>query len=185
MCLRQFSCGRLGLFSAQIRHEHGRNFERKWCRKHFLSVETLQTIEDMASQFCRQLYDIGFLHEQPRAKGGTVHHSGTPALAPGSRQSGPADHGRVLPGANRHAGNRRVVAAVLAAGLYPNIARVHRAAGTGKMTFTTGALGQQEVHIHPRSVNHDAKTLAADWLVFHDKVPRSKLPAASVACADA
>ena len=53
------------------------------------------------------------------------------------------------------------------------------------MTFTTGALGQQEVHIHPRSVNHDAKTLAADWLVFHDKVPRSKLPAASVACADA
>ena len=81
MCLRQFSCGRLGLFSAQIRHEHGRNFERKWCRKHFLSVETLQTIEDMASQFCRQLYDIGFLHEQARAKGGTVHHSGTLALA--------------------------------------------------------------------------------------------------------
>ena len=29
----------------RIRHEHGRNFERQWCRKHFLSLETLETIE--------------------------------------------------------------------------------------------------------------------------------------------
>ena len=145
----------------KIRHEHGRNFERQWCRKHFLSLETLQTIEDMASQFSRQLYDIGFLPEHSRSQS--------------RAERGSANAGVRFTGANKHSGNQRVVAAVLTAGLYPNVARVHRAAGTGKLTFTTGAAGQQEVHIHPRSINHNATGLEADWLVFHDKVKSTRV----------
>lgn len=137
--------------------EHGRNFERQWCRKHFLSLETLQTIEDMASQFSRQLYDIGFLAERPDAQ---------------RRKTGPARCNH----ANENSGNQRVVAAVLTAGLYPNVARVHRAVGTGKLNFTTGATAQQqEVHIHPRSINHNASGLEADWLIFHDKVKSTRV----------
>ena len=129
----------------RIRKEHGRNFERQWCRKHFLSLETLYTIDDMASQFTRQLQDIGFV---AKAQSTVDMHS-----------------------YNSNSSNRRVVAAVLAAGLFPNIARAHRAPGTGKLTFTTGRAGfGQEVFLHPRSINHGAKILPADWLVFHDKV---------------
>ena len=139
----------------KIRDEHGRNFERQWCRKHFLSLETLQTIEDMASQFSRQLYDIGFLTERPERRSfglmGCSH-------------------------ANKYSGNQRVIAAVLTAGLYPNVARVHRAVGTGKLSFTTGATAQQqEVHVHPRSINHNTRGLEADWLIFHDKVKSTRV----------
>jgi HrpA-like RNA helicase len=137
----------------RIRAEHGRNFERQWCRKHFLSVETLCTIEDMASQFSRLLDNIGFI-ERSRRESSTN---------------------------NLYSSNNRLVAAVLVAGLFPNVARVHRTPGTRKLSFHTGVGGGhctagQEVFVHPRSINHSATSLPAEWLVFHDKV-RRPLPA--------
>ena len=146
----------------RIRHEHGRNFERQWCRKHFLSLETLETIEDLATQFARQLYEIGFIAEAP------------------VRAASAASAGRICAAANRNAENRRIVVAVLTAGLFPNVARVHRAAGTGKLTFSSNggnrAAGHhQEVFLHPRSINHASNGLAANWMVYHDKVKSTRV----------
>jgi HrpA-like RNA helicase len=137
----------------KLRCEQGATAARNWCRKNFLSMPTLEMLDEMIQQFERQLTDIGFVASRGRGRG---------AAGPSGEQ-------------NEHAGNLRLVAGVVAAGLYPNIAKISRAPGTRKLSFASGRDGREEVLLHPRSANHGVLDFPAEWLVFHEKVKSSRV----------
>lgn len=67
-------------------------------------------LEEMVDQFERNLRDTGFLKGRGGKKGG----------------------------ADSNSGNRRLVAAVVGAGLYPSVCRVIRTPGTRSLSFKAG-----------------------------------------------
>jgi len=82
-----------------------------------------------------------------------------------------ADIGVLTADCDLHAANIGVVRGALCAGLYPNVMKVtvSTAPRTGSVfRFTTGA--NEEVFIHPSSVNATAKQYLFPWFVYFEKV---------------
>ncbi|BFI42914.1 ATP-dependent RNA helicase DHX57 [Marchantia polymorpha subsp. ruderalis] len=145
--------------------QEGRGSESNFCAAHFLSRETLAGIEASRQDFVKILTDIGFLS------------SGLAGNHPVA--GGPLDS---------NSGVVRVVKAVICAGFYPNIVRVHhpektfvqteggtveRTAAARELRFFTKADGR--VFLHPASVNFHVGAFESPWLVFSEKVRTSKV----------
>ena len=87
----------------ESRQEGGRSGERDYLRRNFLSMQTLNHIQKMATQFKQLLRDVGFYARS--------QHSAY----------------------NENSDNLQLVRAVLVAGLYPNVVKIQRpAAAKGK-----------------------------------------------------
>lgn len=149
-----------GWMSAKL---DGWNSERDYCSSNFLSRETLLGIEASRSDYLKILVDLGFLP-------GDGHYtvSGNPL--------------------NMNSNSVRVVKALICAGFYPNIVRVHHPEKTyvqtegGTMVKMAAAhelrLFTKEdgrVFLHPSSVNFPVGIFESPWLVFTEKVKTSKV----------
>ena len=85
----------------------GRASERRLCDKYLLSYDTLCEYRELRRSFVQQLTSAGLVADKSPEKNGNE--------AEGRPLAGGAE-------CNRHRANRNLVAAVLAAGLYPNLA---------------------------------------------------------------
>ena len=85
----------------------GRASERRLCDKYLLSYDTLCEYRELRRSFVQQLTSAGLVADKRPEKNGNE--------AEGRPLAGGAE-------CNRHRANRNLVAAVLAAGLYPNLA---------------------------------------------------------------
>lgn len=146
--------------------QESRSAESNYCATHFLSRETLVTIEASRQEFFKILADIGFL--------------------PGTRKG--VDESLGVNGFDSNAKSIRVVKAVICAGFYPNIVRVlhpektyvqteggtvAKVAAARELRFFTKADGR--VFLHPASVNFSIGKFESPWLVFSEKMRTSKV----------
>ncbi|KAG6550205.1 hypothetical protein Mapa_008165 [Marchantia paleacea] len=152
-----------------IARQEGRNAESNFCTANFLSRETLAGIEASRMDFIKILTDIGFLPAMNHN-----HRGMDQTLAWGPFDS----NSSVI----------RVVKAVICAGFYPNIVRVHhpektfvqteggtveKIAAARELRFFTKADGR--VFLHPASVNFQVGAFESPWLIFSEKVKTSKV----------
>lgn len=136
--------------------------ENEYCQANFLSRETLSGIEASRTDYLKILVDLGFL----------------PTFA---------DY-NVTGHLNANANSVRVVKALICAGFYPNIVRVHhpektyvqteggavvKTAAAHELRFFTKEDGR--VFLHPASVNFPVGIFESPYLVFTEKVKTSKI----------
>jgi len=143
--------------------------EYDYCRRNFLSINTMRMICDMKAQLVELLCDIDFCWA-PHGKTTRRFFKEEPAGGPNF---------------NVNSGNMRIVKAVLTAGLYPNVAKVTPAPppppgkpGERKQEPKPPKLETRrdgEVKIHPCSVNFECKSFESPWLVYHEKVKTSAI----------
>lgn len=137
----------------------GRNEERAYCSRNFLSFQTLTMIYDMKKQLCVLLAEIGFLHRQ--------HQSDI--LQPNDP-------------VNQHASNTRLVEAVIVAGLYPHIARLDATGATDRdrgdrprrddrPPRPKWMVREGQVSMHPSSVLFNEHAgFDSPFLVYHERL---------------
>lgn len=113
---------------------------REYCWRNFLSVQTVQMVEDMRRQFRELLQEMGFLRADGRRPDG----------------SDPNAYGEAW----------GVVRAVLAAGLYPNVIRVD----FGRKRCKLYTPNDFKLKPHPGSVNGNEHNFDHRWLCYSDKV---------------
>jgi len=147
----------------------GSKAAKKFCQRSFLSYSTLRVIGPTIGQYLQALADSGFL---PGAKSSRLRSAGTKAV--------PATF-------DRNSKSDRVVCAVIAAGLYPNILKLKApkrmirtaygavpAENTAKeLKFYTKSHGR--AFLHPRSVNFSEKAFETTWLAYSQMVQTSKM----------
>ncbi|KAG7562714.1 hypothetical protein FFLO_01874 [Filobasidium floriforme] len=140
------------------------NQARTFCRRNFLSYQTLQQIEELRQQLYSYLIDSQFVpstkadkDEISRAR----YHKGFRTMFVN------------IPAAyNENAEDEKLVAATLAAGLYPKILTTNNDTG-GLKTLTGG----QAISIHPSSVNFRMKMseFEANHIVYFTIMQSKKL----------
>ncbi|KAJ1522358.1 hypothetical protein ONE63_002650 [Megalurothrips usitatus] len=119
--------------------------EISFCQKNFISSATMEQVMGLRAQLLGQLRASGFV----RAKGGGD-----------------------IRDLNSHAENWAVVKAALAAGFYPNIARVDREASQLR------TMKESLVAVHPSSVLREEKVpqgFPTDWILFEEMSRAGKL----------
>lgn len=129
---------------------------KNFCYQHYLSSGTMSMLCDMVDQFCRDLHERQFLS--------------SPSVTD--------------PVANVHSKDHRLVRAVLCAGLFPNIAKVHHkkggrpsSKGNSRHVATPKIITSEDgrVNIHPRSVNYDVQEFESSWICYHGKVKTTSI----------
>ncbi|XP_041377673.1 ATP-dependent DNA/RNA helicase DHX36-like isoform X2 [Gigantopelta aegis] len=123
--------------------------DRNYCWENFLSENTLKLLRDMKRQLAELLHDLGFLKSK-------LPHD---------------------PSSNLYSDNQGLLKAVLCAGLYPNVAKVHKCPKPNQ-EFKTVALHTKsdgKAHIHPKSVNAHATHFASKWIVYYHKLKTAKI----------
>ena len=130
----------------RARRDGGNREGWEYCRRNFLSGNTLELMSDMRRQFADLLCGIGFLPDGARS----------------------AD--RVDASHNRHAADVAMLRAVICAGMYPRLVSV-RARGR-RNELKTHEDGK--VECHPSSVNSEfGASFPFPWLVYCEKVKTS------------
>ena len=130
----------------RARRDGGNREGWEYCRRNFLSGNTLELMSDMRRQFADLLHGIGFLPDGARS----------------------AD--RVDAAHNRHAADVAMLRAVICAGMYPRLVSV-RARGR-RNELKTHEDGK--VECHPSSVNSEfGVSFPFPWLVYCEKVKTS------------
>ena len=160
----------------------GADAGRRYAAKHGLCADTLRQIAEMRGQYAALLADIGFLEPTRGAdlRGGGGGGGGEASASAGRRRGaystarGWADD----PNAAWNADARRapVLKAVLAAGLYANVAAFDPGENGGRATWRDV---KGEVGIHPSSVNAklgaSGPSPAFPFAVFLEKVKTSRV----------
>ena len=179
----------LNAFNAWIDAKQcGKQIEMQFTRENFLSFRTLEGIADLRNQFCQLLQEAGFLgggggkggrggKNIPMPKGvgrgaGRGGRGGGQTQKPWGRKGPPPDDPVWLM-ANRNSGNTRLVKAVLVAGLYPNLIKAtasHRPGAPPKLTYLSEQQKEEQITVHPSSVNYSVKKFSTKWLVYHERV---------------
>lgn len=151
--------------------EGGKGAGYDFCRENFLSHNTLTEISDTKRHLCEILSSLSLV---PRG-------ITTSKLSRSRRLDGVAD--TLGPECNACSDDKMIIAAVMTAGLYPNVLRVQKpevsyhdvASGTvenevkGKeLKFYTRE--RERVFVHPASVNFFTGEFDCPWLVFLEKV---------------
>lgn len=147
-----------------VRRQQGAGAARALCRRHWLSEQSLGMISDLRSQFFGLLRDAG--------------------LVRGGKESKADDLSAPY---NAHASRPEMVKAVLAAGLYPNIAAATKTEvkGGSVKSRVSWADNKGEVAVHPSSALASAAgegKLRAPFVVFHEKVQTSRAWLRTVSC---
>ncbi|XP_005159264.3 ATP-dependent DNA/RNA helicase DHX36 isoform X1 [Danio rerio] len=126
----------------------GSRFEREYCWDNFLSANTLQMLQNMKGQFAEHLLRAGFVNSKD-----------------------PKD-----PSSNINSENKKLVKAVIVAGLYPKVAKIspsHNKKRPMPVKVYTKADGK--VCIHPKSVNAEETQFQYKWLVYHLKMKTTSI----------
>ncbi|XP_050100342.1 putative ATP-dependent RNA helicase DHX57 [Anopheles aquasalis] len=148
-----------------------------FAEENYLSSKTLTTIGEMKYQFLELLVSIGFV---------PIDLSGRSR----SKRQQAVDDLAALTGAelNVNGDNNRLLAAILCAALYPNVAKVL----TPEKSFVSGAggavpylpqasdlrfktRGDGYVSLHPSSVNAQVGFFSSPFLVYQEKVKTSRI----------
>nr|XP_019708452.1 DExH-box ATP-dependent RNA helicase DExH7, chloroplastic isoform X2 [Elaeis guineensis] len=162
---------------ARILRENGAKAAQRFCRSYFLNSSVMYMIRDMRIQFGSLLADIGLIN-LPKL-----------TMSDGRRKdkldSWFADMSQPF---NMYACHSSVIKSIVCAGLYPNVAAtregiVGASLSDSKAPYSSPAVkdrpiwsdGRREVHIHPSSVNHNAKGFQYPFLAFLEKVETSKV----------
>ena len=135
ICFNRDESDHLAVVDAYNRWMHIRKTEnasaaRRFCERHFLSERTLQGMGEAAEQYWGNLADLGLLPDLRRMRNEEEKFA-------------------ARCGANIHADSSRLLKAVLAAGLFPNVLLV--SPGRGRPNLSQQ---KQSVSIHPSSFNH-------------------------------
>ena len=153
----------------------GADAGRRHAAKHGLCADTLRQIAEMRGQYAALLADIGFLEPAARGvDGGEANESAGRRRGAYSTARGWADD----PNAAWNSDARRapVLKAVLAAGLYANVAAFDPGESGGRPTWRDV---KGEVGIHPSSVNAklgaSGSPPAFPFAVFLEKVKTSRV----------
>uniref|UniRef100_A0AAG5D8R3 ATP-dependent RNA helicase DHX36 n=1 Tax=Anopheles atroparvus TaxID=41427 RepID=A0AAG5D8R3_ANOAO len=128
----------------------GQSNKGGFCHKHFLNNATLQQLSNMKRQFCEYLHGARFL------------------AAPSAEAT---DN-------NVHAGNKELLAAIVGAGLYPNVAFVRKVIRSRNSADGRAILcieGQGRADIHPGSVNGTRGVFHSNFVVYYDMQKLSSL----------
>ena len=130
----------------RARRDGGNREGWEYCRRNFLSGNTLELMSDMRRQFADLLHGIGFLPDGARS----------------------AD--RVDAAHNRHAADVAMLRAVICAGMYPRLVSVRPRGRRNELkTHEDGV-----VECHPSSVNSEfGVSFPFPWLVYCEKVKTS------------
>eukprot|EP00951_Prasinocladus_malaysianus_P004400 scaffold30872_cov32-Prasinocladus_malaysianus.AAC.3 len=109
------------------RRQRGRAAERAFCRDSFVSQRALEGIADLRQQFKSLLAEAGLLGTRQGSYEYKCEHeklrAGRSGRGNAKREAGGV-RSRAWEEANLHAGNVRLVLAVVSAGLYSNLVRV-------------------------------------------------------------
>ncbi|KAK3911803.1 ATP-dependent DNA/RNA helicase DHX36 [Frankliniella fusca] len=120
-----------------------------FCWENFLSQNTLTMLRDLKKQFVHYLYDMKFL-----------------------KSSNPMDYA-----SNVNSNNASLVKAIICAGLYPNVAYLHKCRTTKQgrniMKLTTPQDGR--VVLHPKSVNDKESHFPSPFFVYHMKLKSANI----------
>ncbi|KAA0194673.1 hypothetical protein HAZT_HAZT001111 [Hyalella azteca] len=126
------------------------NRDNSFCYKNFLSTSVLQQIKRMRDQFFGLLKDHKFVAPEVRS-GSDIE-------------------------INLNSGNVAVVRAVIASGLYPNVACLKR---TGKSSSKRPKIMRTADHnrvlFHPKCVNDKMQAFESPWMVFREKLKMSSV----------
>jgi HrpA-like RNA helicase len=129
--------------------------QERFCTTHFLNRATLREIRKLAESFEKLLVSLGFL--------------------PSSYWT----HAAVFEVANRHEKATAVVAAVISAGLYPNIIVIDEQQERGLLERNIHRRfwdKTKQVYIHPSSVNYGPNVeFQSPWLGYHFKLYTSRM----------
>ncbi|XP_033752111.1 ATP-dependent RNA helicase DHX29-like isoform X2 [Pecten maximus] len=153
----------------QAKREGG-HVEQQYCQKYFLRRNTLLEIENLSNDLIRLVKSIGFGESR-------LSHKKKSTIEPGSVLQ--ISKSTVGTSTDIDLKTVAMVKAAIAAGLYPNVAKVtynapvDAAAHPRRNHVCVGETGQGPAGVHPSSVN---RTLAANgWIAFQEKVTTSKV----------
>ncbi|OQS04031.1 ATP-dependent RNA helicase [Thraustotheca clavata] len=118
------------------------NKQNSFCAANYLSRVALEEIQKLALSFEQMLIQLGFLPQEY--------------------------HTKAFQEVNRYAETMPVVAAVVCAGLYPNVIEIEK----DTMRFWEK---KKQVFIHPTSINHQCKVFRSPWLGYHFKLQTSRV----------
>ncbi|XP_052864583.1 ATP-dependent DNA/RNA helicase DHX36 [Anopheles cruzii] len=121
-----------------------------FCHRHFLNNATLQQLSNMKRQFCEYLHGAHFL----------------PAVECEAPEN------------NHHTGSNELLAAIVGAGLYPNVAFVRKVIRSRNSPDGRAILnieGQGRAEIHPASVNSNRGIFHSNFVVYYDMQKLSAL----------
>lgn len=126
----------------------GSRFEREYCWENFLSANTLQMLQNMKGQFAEHLLRAGFVNSKD-----------------------PKD-----PSSNINSENKKLIKAVIVAGLYPKVAKIFPSHSRKRpMPVKVYTKADGKVCIHPKSVNAEETQFQYKWLVYHLKMKTSSI----------
>ena len=141
----------------------GKSAEFAFTRENFLSWRALEGIADLRDQFTQLLTD--FLGSGSKKKGGGRYR--------GRQRASMLQTDPDWIQANRNSGNKRLLKAVIVAGLYPNLIKVDpgsRPDAPPRLSFLAENGRTEKIQIHPSSINFEAKKFITKWLVYHERV---------------
>eukprot|EP01006_Ploeotia_vitrea_P001530 TRINITY_DN105025_c0_g1_i1.p2 TRINITY_DN105025_c0_g1~~TRINITY_DN105025_c0_g1_i1.p2 ORF type:complete len:317 (+),score=190.98 TRINITY_DN105025_c0_g1_i1:24-953(+) len=157
----------------EILRSSGKRAAYDFCNENFLSYKTLETVDGLVSQLLSSMVDIGFISRVRKRGGG----------------GGRLTLDSIGDEYNRNSDNVQVLAAVLCAGLYPNVIRVQYppevfekmihgyvpkpAEAKQLKFFTKGDPGR--VFLHPSSVNFTNNVYRTPYLVYLKMMATSRV----------
>ncbi|XP_066139609.1 ATP-dependent DNA/RNA helicase DHX36-like isoform X2 [Euwallacea fornicatus] len=115
-----------------------------FCRKYFLSSSTLKLLKDMRKQFAEHLSEMKFISS-----------------------SNPRN-----PGHNHNSNNVGLIKAIIAAGLYPNIAIITKVRKGGAQLRT---VNHERMEFHPKSVLQQTRSFPSPLIAYHLRLKSSKI----------
>jgi ATP-dependent RNA helicase DHX57 len=147
--------------------------ENQFYEENFVSRNIMYTVLAYTKQYSESLYEAGFLDRSETDRVSLIANQA---------------HLSVVEHYDCNSDNISVIKAIICAGLYPNILRVHLPE-TMFVQTSSGALPQGydskaikyygkdrgRVFLHPNSVNFSAKSYASTWLVFCEQRETSKV----------
>ncbi|KAI0051742.1 P-loop containing nucleoside triphosphate hydrolase protein [Auriscalpium vulgare] len=156
-------------FASWRRASANASFVRQFCRKNFLSHQTMQQIEELRQQFLGYLIDSGLI-QVDRAYIRELSRRVSFPLARYNR--GKTKFIAVPAELTAQSNNAALVSAALAAGLYPKIISINPS--SGQLSTITN---NQTVAFHPSSVNFRRKAteFGANHLVYFTLMHSKKL----------
>ncbi|XP_033149949.1 LOW QUALITY PROTEIN: ATP-dependent DNA/RNA helicase DHX36 [Drosophila busckii] len=124
--------------------------QRDFCYNNFLSFMTLQQLERMKQQFAQLLHNYKFL------------------------SSSDCQHDK----SNSNSENVSLVRAIIGAGLYPNMAHLHKARQIRNQVRTVHSMTTDDgrhVNFHPSSVNSGEASFESNYFVYYQRQKSSAL----------
>jgi len=182
--------------------KNGRSAASQYCNRSYISDQAMDAIHAGRRQYAEILADLGFC--SPDYPGDSAQASYNPGTAAPSLQKSSVGAGLLPPppaipsgavsrhtapsGVDQFAGHARIVKAVLAAGLYPQLLRVDHPAAKYQKVLGGAVETQGEavkvrffdrekgrVFLHPSSINFTCGKFESGWLVYSDLVQTSKV----------